>query len=430
MRLRYRIGSVVKSRGLIKVFGVCFTCLLLIKGAKWVYLYGIGGESTAVDFQWSVLKVILRGISPYWLFEQEGGFGKSFIMGQGPSYLQFIYVPLLPLGHLTLDVAKRIFVVLSAAIFVMGLVYICKGLRIEKTKAFVFVSVACGMPAFGYCLSNGQMSTIVFGCLAIGTYLNAGRISNLRNLSKSWAGGFIYGLSFCKWGYMPGLLVNAIFQQNFRFTIASVLPSILGVITFWNLTGSTSFKLLGPYLIIRKKWAWGFTDAAQTDVMSLLEAVFTWQEDIDNPLTIADGLLSYAPYIGVIVSTVLIGLISHRFRRRGITPWGALSICIMVLLVFIKHLPYDNMLLLVPLALSWSREVKRNSTRMTTTLCLSWFWLYPYFNSRMVTMIGVQASEITGISIGLCAITLSALSLLYDLTSETRISSGIEVAAK
>jgi len=370
--------------------------------------------------QYSGAKLLSQRLNPYKIFVQEG-LGGSFILAQGPPYLHPIYILLSPLSILDFRRALQVFNFINYLLAFASCLFLSRVYKLTFIRAALLTIFLFSFPSFAHCITNGQLSLFILFFLCLGTYL----ISSANPLLIRF-GSVINGLAYIKYNLAPaiGSLVWRSLGRS-PFLLTFILP-LFSILLFGLVTSFDQFTFLGPLLSISKRWAWEYVDVGMSDLHSLFDSLFLWKPDLNHPLEISNPFLILVPIIALTVSGALPWIIS-RFNPQ-LTFVQILPLVIPLVLTLAKHLPYDNLLLIITFAfiLSFKTFPTRSFSTAILLISMSWQWVYPYFAPYLLSLdIQAPVSEPLGIFIGvLCNVMLFVGSSNLSSSFNTRTVSN------
>lgn len=310
---------------------------------------GLGGLASLVmgyikslrnglDFQWPGSHFILRGIDP-WRAYLAGS--KQILSQSPPNYAHELYILLLPLGAMPYAFASRAWyalnVILSVAVvWLVGQIY-----EMDRARRLLLLLLLWGSLPFRNGLYAGQQAVLELVFFSMVFYLPG-------NLGR----GIALGLSIAKYSFAPVLVPVLFFRRKFKLLEWSLIPPAVGLLAVWGFVhGSFTRLAIEPLLVSRI----GVCPGAG-DIMTLIEHILGSRSPI-------------ATLIPVSLAILYAWNISHD-KDRSLT--GDMACISVGSLLLIKHLIYDYVFLIAPLAYAFQKM--RGPMRWAIFGIVGFFW--------------------------------------------------------
>jgi len=349
-QLTRQIGTLVQQRhkavSIVRLHLASKLLLIVLAGLALVSL-GTGvrkAVESSIDFQWMGSQLLAHHIDP-WSIELATlpPFGDT----HAPNYLHELYVMLLPLTRLSFHQASVVWCLLNALLSIAAVMLVKRLYALSRRTALLLLLLFWAGSAFRNSIANGQQSLVEL------TLLCSFYVSKL-----SVGKGLLLGLSYEKYSFTPVLALLQLFRGNFKLLIVSLVPPLLGFAITWYLLGGAPLKLAAEPLLISQT----HVAAGLGDLMSLVDRL-VHRHVLYPPIS----ALSYG------AAAVCSVLYAARLARRGFAPSIELAlVCISTLMIF-KHLVYDYVLLLPPLALALKSSSVRSKAITFVSVFMLWF---------------------------------------------------------
>jgi hypothetical protein len=332
LRLHHRRWTVL----LILAVGAALSSSIAIKEAL------VGG----VDFQWSGAHLLGAGRDP-WITYVSGDKGHEIILGQQPNYLPELYELLMPLGAMQFSHALAWWCGINLLLMGLTLAMICRLFKLDRFHAALAVLlVLCATP-FRVTMSNGQHGIFILFLLTA-----------LYYLSNSMLRGFALGLSYSKYSFSPLFVLVTLMRGRWKIFFLSLVPPLIGLLIAWRILGGNLLTLaIEP--LKTSKIAMGPGDA---DIMTPVELLLRYAHA-------SAGLVYLLPTLLGLGLAITAAIAISRFNLNKETEF-ALGI-VFTLLCF-KHVLYDYVVLLVPVA--FLLAAPRSKARVFGLLAVAYFW--------------------------------------------------------
>ena len=317
---RNRLNRILDSRLLLTFFMLTASVSIAI-GIRHTLSYDF-------DFQWPGAHLLAQGSDP-WIEALVSH--RDLTNSHGvPNYLHELYVLYLPLALLPEHQAGIVwcllnFVMALSSILMLGRMYDIP----QKHQVLLFVIMASSV-SFRAGIGAGQLCfTILFLFILVYRFARAPTIS-----------GIALGVSFAKYSFAPVIGLTLLLKRRLLVLAVAMLPVIVGLGICMRMLHVFVFPLaIEPLLVARHGVSPGFAD-----IMTVNERLHRWLPSVLNyPLVLAFAFL-YALRLAL---------------RRWLTAGGELACVTVASLFLMKHLIYDYVLLVIPLAYAvWAKELE------------------------------------------------------------------------
>jgi Glycosyltransferase family 87 len=270
---------------------------------------------SSMDFQWSGSHLLLQGIDPWQRYLQ----GTTFEHMSVPNYAQEFYVLLLPFGAMEFSTAVRVWYFVTVALSIVAVLLVARIYALDRWQQAGLLFVFWGSLPFRNGLSVGQHATLilVLFLLVFFPFARAGR-------------GLALGLSFSKYSFVPVIVPLFAFRRELVLLAWAIVPPALGLLVVWMMLGGNVLQLAIEPLLVNRT---GVSPGAG-DIMTLISIA-----------TGGNSILIFA-----IPAACAIGYAFMLSRQRDRTSAELLACSSVATLLFFKHLIYDYVFLVVPVA--------------------------------------------------------------------------------
>ena len=343
-----RIGVLPSSRLLRVLILAIFAVMAAV--STWVGIKEAVFSNPAtegIDFQWSGANLLSQHEDPWKLYISHQDKGK-IILGQQPNYLAELFVVLQPLGRMPFTLALRWWCGLNL-IFTAFIIYILhKMFVLDRDHTLLVTLLLMASMPFRVTLHNGQHGLFVLLMLCITFYS--------RNVV---AGGIALGLSYSKYSFSPLIVVMLLVKRRIGVLLISILPPLLGLLIAWRMLGGDLTTLaLEPFKVAKMAMGPGAADI-MTPMERLLQT-FGVSPDLKFSIPAVFGLIAVA------VSAIWIG------KYQLIDEKVQFAVALVLTLLCLKHVNYDFVVLIVPVAAAVMAPRSRAQT--IVLLCGFHFW--------------------------------------------------------
>jgi hypothetical protein len=297
------------------------------------------------DLQWISAHLIDQHIDPWQ--EKLSGLPHHPQHFSPPNYLHVLYLILLPFGLLDFHTAEVVWCIASVC-FSVGVVYLLK--RLFSLDYFQSVLILCLLwmsSPFRVVLETGQMSLCELFLF-----------SAAYAIGFTWLGAISFGVSFAKYSFSPVAVLVHLLRGRIRFLLIAIGVALIGLLGI-HLLLPTPLSLLArePLIIARTSVNPGFAD-----VMTYAEYFFRQHFALARAI-------SYS-YLISLAGTVAYAIFVSRYRlSRG----AELTLVSLASLLLFKHLIYDYVFLLVPLAYALGGKNPEKKRPIIAIVLIFWF---------------------------------------------------------
>jgi hypothetical protein len=311
-----------------------------------------------VDFQWSGARLIGLHQDPWETFI--GGDAKhQIVLGQQPNYLPELYLVILPLGKMKLSTALMYWCVINLVLLAATLLMVGRMFRLSGLGTVVLTLLTLASTPFRVAMANGQQSIFILFMLTVVFYAG-----------NTLVQGIALGLSYAKYSFSPMLVFLLLFKKRFGLVLISIVPPVLGLlVVWWMLGGSVGGLAIEP--LQTAKIAVG---SGEADLMTLSELML-------RGAGASAQLFSLVPTVAGFGVALLGALLIA--RQKDLNEAAQFALVLILTLFCFKHLIYDFVVLIVPLA---QVLITRSSkARMIVLLCIAYFWFGTTIMHRVVS---------------------------------------------
>ncbi|HEY0794321.1 MAG TPA: glycosyltransferase family 87 protein [Acidisarcina sp.] len=300
-----------------------------------------------VDFQWSGAHILAEHQDP-WKTYINGDPKGQIILGQQPNYLAEFYLLLGPLGRMSFPHAREIWAVLNLFFLAGNLLILRKMFHLDRDHFLLLAFLSLSATPFRVTMSNGQHALFILLMLSIVFYV-----------SNRWTKGIALGISYCKYSFSPLFVLVLLVRRRFGVVLISTIPPLIGLLIAWHMLGG-NLETLAFEPVATSKIAMGPGNA---DIMTPLEILL-------RNHGVAAGPTYTVPTLFGLIAAVIVAIWIGLNRRLDERMQFALTI-VMTLLCF-KHVLYDFIVLMVPVAAAIAAP--RSRARTIVFLCMVHFW--------------------------------------------------------
>ncbi len=297
------------------------------------------------DLQWISAHLIDQHIDPWQ--EKLSGLPHHRQHFSPPNYLHVLYLVLLPFGLLDFHTAEVVWCIASIC-FSVGVVYLLKRLfSLDYFQSALILCLLWMSSPFRVVLETGQMSLCELFFF-----------SAAYAIGFTWLGAISFGISFAKYSFSPVAVLVHLFRGRIRFLLIAIGVALIGLFGI-HLLLPTPLLLLArePLIIARTSVNPGFAD------------VMTYAEYFFRPHVALARAISYS-YVISLAGTVSYAIFLSRYRlSRG----AELTLVSLASLLLFKHLIYDYVFLLIPLAYALSAKNPAKKRPIIAIVLIFWF---------------------------------------------------------
>lgn len=300
----------------------------------------INSLRNSLDFQWPGSYFILRGIDPWRAYLA----GSEQLLAQSPpNYAHELYLLLLPLGVMPFAVASRAWYALTVILSVAAVWLVGKVYDLDRAQGLLLLLLLWASLPFRNGLYAGQQAVLELVFFSMVFYLPG-------NLGR----GIALGLSFAKYSFAPVLVPVLFFRRKFKLLGWALIPPAAGLLAVWGLVHGPFTRLaIEPLLVSRI----GVCPGAG-DIMTIIEHLLGSRSPI-------------ATWIPVSLAVLYAWNISRDEDRSPSADMACISVGSLLL---IKHLIYDYVFLIAPLAYAFQRM--RGPLRWAVFGIVGFFWYF------------------------------------------------------
>ena len=274
------------------------------------------------DLQWSGTRLLVNHTDPYRTY-LAGDPSHSLMRWQIPNYLHELYIFELPLGYVSFPVASCIWAIANLVFMALSFVILIRFYGLSHFAAVTFVLLVLCSTAFRNSIGNGQqdvlatLSFIAVICLAS----PFGRAAGMSGV-------------LAKYNFAPVILGYLLAKKELSLLLASlVIPAIGYLIFLWFIYFQHPLHVaFEPFLVSRS----GITPG-KADLMTAIEQIPFSSPGVTRMVSYSIGLLAAVAY-GIFIS------------MSRLSPQAAAASMAAATLVTVKHVEYDLLLMIVPLA--------------------------------------------------------------------------------
>lgn len=307
------------------------------------------------DFQWSGARALLQGDNPYGSYLNTNS-RSVFIKSQAPNYLQLYYLMLLPFAPLSERIANitwgicNVIMLFASAWILLDLMKV--SMLPQWRYILIMLFALTGFPARN-AIGNGQSSIFVLFSISLGFWFLQ---NNKLVLPPAWQriiGASIFGISYIKYSFAPVFGLFLLFASSLPIALASLLPSAIGACSFLVLFKDISI-LSGPFVVSSQTMQGSYGIG---DLLSLINAFL-------------GGMSSYQfKLIGYSLVALTIYAI---WWFRNYEPRRFFAIAALLSLMFVTHLGYDYVFLIILLAFAFSRYA---TSQDRLAIAINYIWI-------------------------------------------------------
>lgn len=299
--------------------------VVLLAAAAVSLFYGIRNAfHLSNDLQWSGVVLLHQHLDPFQVY-LDGDPAHQLKQWQIPNYLHEMYILELPLGSLSFADASRVWAFINLGFTALSVFLLIRFYRLPHYYAALFACAVLCSTGFRNSLGNGQQSLFALAAFVV-----------TMCLSSQWKR--TVGLSglYAKYSFAPVVLGYTLARGEFQIFASSLLLPLLGYVAFLYLIHwSHPLRLLIEPLLVSRT---GITPG-KADLMTLLE-----QQHLFPTGSIVATALPYALGLSLALLYGWFVVRSRLSREAAVAGVAAAT------LVCVKHVEYDLVLLIVPLA--------------------------------------------------------------------------------
>lgn len=362
MRAAIGIGWTRISRLVTSPSPRIFRLLIVLLWLAGIVSLSIGVKNAyygSQDFQWSPTKLFVEGKNPYKTV-LSGDDKKEIILSQFPNYLSPLYVVIYPFGYMDFKVAKISWAVLNICLSILCVYLICYFTKSKNLFIYLLPIFWFSLP-FRNGLGNGQQQILILTFLCAFAF-------QMRNPKYI----VLISLSYIKYSFAPSFFAFGA-RHNPLYAIISIpLLFVMMAVSLSMVDGSLTEKWLGPFLVASQSVGEGNGDLA-----TILFRYVIFEPSFNYKISI---------YVILAVSNFAINYFLIRNEEDILLN---LSISCVCSLLFLKHLGYDGVFLIIPLLYFMKYISPRGILGMTI---IFYFW---YFRKALDVLFGVDVTKET-----------------------------------
>jgi hypothetical protein len=300
---------------------------------------------TGTDFQWSGAHLLAQHQDP-WKTYMAGGSG--IILGQQPNYLAEFFLLLGPLGRMPFREALAWWCGLNL-LFLAGVLYLLRKMfHLDRDHLLLVTFLVLSATPFRVTMSNGQHGIFILLMLCIVFYAGS-----------RFTRGAALGLSYGKYSFSPLMVMVLLLEGQFSVFLISLVPPLVGLLVAQRMLGG-NLKTLALEPIATSKIAMG---PGSGDVMTPLEIAMR------NHGFSAAAAYNVPALLGLICAVAAAIWI---WRNKRLDERMRFAVAIIMTLLCFKHVLYDFVVLVVPVAAA--AMAPKSKARTVVMLCMAYFW--------------------------------------------------------
>jgi hypothetical protein len=331
--------------------------ILMAAGSAWQGAHNALAPGRSQDFQWSGTRMVVQHINP-WADYLNGDPAHQIVKVQVPNYLPLLYVLIWPIGMLSMSTATAVWAVCNLmfgviSAFLCGRFYGLRGYWCGVLVAMFLISTPMRNS-----VGNGQQSLLV---------LLIWVLALCRTPKASSA--LVAGFSYFKYSFAPPVFLLLLFRLGAAAALLSLIPALITLVFVYLWTGGSLLHPVGLLQMLfeplKVAQSGGYSASLGSNLMDVLE--FGLKGSHLGPATV--GGLEYG--LPLVISAGLLYLIA---RKKSLMSWDLQIALLAVLSILLfKHHPYDEVVLLLPVAYC-VRNIRTVAARWALgTLCYLWY---------------------------------------------------------
>lgn len=308
------------------------------------------------DLQWGGAWLLRHHIDPW--AEAIHGYPHHLPFFSPPNYLHHLYVLLLPLSLLRVSTAAALWCTLNVALSIGCVLLLRRLFALPTQQTMALLCLLWMSSPFRVTMASGQMSMLELFCL----------IAAFSAFSTPVRGA-AFGLSLAKYSFSPPTALFFLLRRRFLLLTIATAIALAGLLITHALVPTPLAQLAREPLALAGRAVW----PGVADLMTLIETILT---HFLPKLT-----AQHAAYAVSLLASLLFAML---LRPRRLTRGAELALLSVVSLFLFKHLIYDYVFLLPPLALAISAEGRR--LRYPTLVGVALFWYAAAFLNRSTNL--------------------------------------------
>jgi len=302
-------------------------------------------EFKSRDLQWEGSRLLAHHIDPWQ--EKLANYPHHFAHFSPPNYLHLLYLLLLPLSLLSFVPAEILWCIASIGFSMAAVLLLRRIFSLSRSQTILVLSLLWMSSPFRVVLECGQISLfeLFFFCLVYAAV-------------SSWLAGLALGVSLIKYSFSPPAVLLLLFRRRVRILSVAAALTCLALLGVWLLVATPLPRLaVEPLLVSRVA-----VNPGVADLMTFSEFALKARMQADHARAI-----SYAFALG---GSGLYAALLSRFRLSARTE---LTLVSLAGLLFFKHLIYDYVFLVIPLAYALSHKNARVRYPIVAGVLVFWF---------------------------------------------------------
>jgi Glycosyltransferase family 87 len=338
---------------------------------------------TGTDFQWSGARLIGQHIDP-WKTMMEGDPNHQIRPGQTPNYLHELYMFLLPVGYLSLSKALAVWCAVNLLLLSATLWCVIRMFHMDRMHAILLALLVLSSTPLRMTLSNGQHGLFILLMLTLVFYLRAPA-----------ARGIFLGISYSKYSFSPLLVFFLILKKRFLMLIMSAVVPAVGLFVVWRMLHGSNLLTLAtePLKLSRYGVGLGFADIMTPIEMTLKNAGYSAQLAYVIPTAV--GMLA------AVISAVTLA------RMKNLSENAQYALILLLTLFCFKHLLYDFVVMLAPLAIVLTAG--KSAARTIALIGILYFWFGGTIVGRLESELHVVTVICNGIVLLITTLSVARL---------------------
>jgi hypothetical protein len=288
----------------------------------------------SADLQWTDVVLLTHHQNPYEVY-LSGDPKHQLMPWQIPNYLHEMYVVELPLAWVSFPTAERIWLAVNLLLLAASLAMLVRIYGLTRNQTLLYIALVLCSTGFRNTLGLGQQSFFALFCFIV----------SLRALSPMRRSLGLGGL-YAKYSFAPAVVGYLLARREFRILLLSLLLPAAGYAILLACIGGHHplHLLIEPFLVSRTGVGPG-----KADIMTLIEQYSAGR---------AATLLAYA--LGLVLAVGYGAFVHH----RGLSPRAAMAGLAAATLVCVKHVEYDLLFLILPLAFFLTRRGRNSAVAL------------------------------------------------------------------
>lgn len=350
------------------------------------------------DLQWGGAYLLRHGIDPW--SEAIHGYPHHLpIEISPPNYLHHLYVLLLPFSLLPRPAAAVAWGCLNVVLSIATVYLLRRLYELPPLYATALLFLLWMSSPFRVTMACGQMGLVELFCFTLA----------FSALSAP-ARGLAFGLSLAKYSFAPPTFLFFLLRRRLVLLTASLAVALAGLLAARAIVSTPILRLATEPLTLAGAKVW----PGVADLMTLLEALLT------PPLGLPSA--QHVAYAVALLGSLAFALLLARFRLSHGEQLALLSLGSLFLF---KHLIYDYVFLLPPLALAISAAGRR--LRYPTLFGIALFWYAASLLNRSTNLdTGAVVLPRLALNVLLAAalLTWTTATLLRDRSTASRLDAA------